>query len=132
DESEGDPYLSLSYDFTGGGVYVAATRELASPVNVNFLRAKVMFPGVAQLAVRVRDSSGQWLQFSVSRALAPGGLNEWQRVTIAMHSPTAFWDGAADGVVHQPITTVSFVVDSEGVGEVHLDHVEGLDTLDIA
>lgn len=132
DENQGDPHLRLSYDFTGGGVYVAATRELTSPVDVNFLRAKMMFPGVAQLAVRVRDTSGQWLQFSVSRALAPAGVNEWQRVAIALHSPTAFWDGAADGVIHQPITTLSFVVDSEGIGEVRLDQVEGLDSLDIA
>src|SRR5690606_820075 len=50
---------------------------------------------------------------------------------VPLRNPNSFWDGAADGELHQPVSAVSFVVDSEAVGEVQLDDVEGLDQLDV-
>lgn len=131
-ENGGNRHLTLHYDFTQGGVYVAATRQLAEPTAAALVRLRVKLPGRATLALRVRDATGQWLQFPVARAVAPIDASEWQRVVIALQAPNSYWDGAEDGQVHQPLTALSLAVDAEARGEVWVDDVEGLDALQLA
>ncbi len=116
----------LSADFTAGGNYVQARRNIAlDAVGLSF-QAKT--DDVTRLGLRMVDSTGQTHQQRF--ALTPGG--GWQEITVtdfAGGSGYLHFGGANDGVWHGPATSVGFVVDKGSVpsttltGRVRLDAV---------
>jgi hypothetical protein len=124
--------LSLTYDFSRGGLYVAALRSFP-PVTAVAIRLSARVPEDAVLGVRVRDATGQWLVYQVQRALAPLGGGAWFRTVVELGRTDSYWSGANDGIVHGAIDSLWVTVGSSGLqkqGSVAVDQIEVLDTLD--
>lgn len=63
------------------------------------------FPGL-----RVVDSTGQTLQFKMpARSLENWDGSRWQTTLTPIGSSTRFWGGAADGVLHPPVRSISIL-----------------------
>ena len=74
------------------------------------------------LRIRVKDSSGQNLQYNL------GLLNwyGWKQVIADLAMPASYWDGAEDGTVHWPASFSSIVIDTKarsfvGTGRIYVD-----------
>jgi len=127
--------LELAYDFSGGGLYVAATREFSPGLDVSLLRFNVKTPPAAKLGLRVQDATGQWLQFDVPRPLAPIDPDAWLKVTVDLTTADSHWSGTNDGVLHLPVAAVSFTAQASSAHateRVSLDELEGLASLELA
>jgi hypothetical protein len=107
-----DRALALDYDFREGGVYVAAVCELAEPRSFRYLRLRAVAPDAVHLRVRVRDDSGQWLQYRVERPLGALDPTVPFRSTLALADAESHWSGAADGHVHGAIHAVALCVEA--------------------
>src|SRR5687767_2635397 len=57
--------VSLSYDFSDGGRYVAIQRKLPTPLTVKAIRLDLRAPAETTVNVQVLDSTGQWLVYTV-------------------------------------------------------------------
>ncbi|HEX8790203.1 MAG TPA: hypothetical protein VF765_04575 [Polyangiaceae bacterium] len=123
---------ALSYDFSGGGNYVAMTLTLPAPLTATAIGYAAKAAGV-RTVLRVQDSSGQVLQYGVNRPLEGGGPDAWYQVAVDLTAPSTYWSGANDGVLHQPITAISLLADDSiqkgRVGVVGFDHVVAWDVL---
>ncbi len=108
-----DGSLRLQYDFAGGGAYVEARRAIDPPVALRGFRMRARIPAEAMLVVRVRDATGQEFQKS-----ANWGHADWQEIEVRLGGWAVNWGGAADGVVHQPITGLSVIADRVGLVDV--------------
>jgi hypothetical protein len=102
--------LHLGYDFTGGGAYVAAYCNLATPAFLKAVSFRVRKPAEAQITVRITDSAGQTFQ----KALFYRHAN-WQPAVCGMRDWTAHWGGPDDGVVRQPISTIGVLLEGQGL-----------------
>lgn len=127
--------VKLGYDFTLGGVYVAATRAFEPGLDVSVLRMKVRLPAAAKLGLRVQDATGQWLQFDVARPLAPIDPAAWFTTTVDLTSADSHWSGTDDGVLHRPLAAISLLAeasDAHPADAVLIDDLEGLSALEVA
>jgi hypothetical protein len=123
---------ALAYDFTGGGNYVAMTLTLPTPLNVTALGYSARASGV-HTVLRVVDSKGQTFQYDVNRPLEAAGPAAWYAEIVDLTAPTSFYGGPDDGVLHQPVTTVSLLagdaLQSGLAGVAGFDSVVAWDTL---
>jgi MYXO-CTERM domain-containing protein len=130
--ANGSEALKLAYDFSAGGLYVAATRTFSPGLDIAILRLTAQVPAAASLAVRVQDATGQWLQYTVARPLAPIDPKAWFKSSIDLTSPASHWSGTNDGVLHRPIGAVSLLAQAttaHPADAVQIDGMEGLDAL---
>lgn len=122
----------LSYDFSGGGNYVAMTLTLPAALTATAIGYAAKAAGV-RTVLRVVDTSGQTLQYSVNRPLEGAGPDAWYRVVVDLTAPADHWGGSNDGVVHQPITALSLLADDSiqqgRVGVAGFDDVVAWDVL---
>lgn len=128
----GSEALKLGYDFSKGGLYVAATRTFAPGLDISILRLKAQLPAAATLGLRVQDATGQWLQYTVERPLAPIDPAAWFKSSIDLTSPDSHWSGTNDGVLHRPIGAVSLIAQASTThptDAIVIDDMEGLDAL---
>ena len=84
--------LDCTYHFVGanGMNYIEFRKSVSIPIDARQLRFWVHADGSGHvLRVRVRDRSGQMLQYTV------GNLNwqGWRQVTVNLEEPNGFWDG---------------------------------------
>lgn len=116
----GDWGGALSFDFTGGGNYVAAILRLDDAPDVAVVRLSVRKPPKNRLTFRYTDQTGQTLQKAFH---APD--DRWADVTIPLAGWTGHWGGADDGVIHGPPKLIAFLVENTGRsrGQVLLDDV---------
>src|SRR5690349_15703635 len=94
--------LRLTYDLRGGGPYVAAARgtpAVTAPVLWLTLRSS---PGM-RINVRVRDDTGQVLEYNLVRPITAIDPGQWYRQAIDLAYPSSHWGGRNDGVVHGSI-----------------------------
>ncbi len=123
---------ALSYDFSGGGNYVAMSLTLQTPLTATAIGYAAKVAGV-RTVLRVVDTGGQTLQYSVNRPLEGGGPDAWYQVVVDLNAPADHWGGANDGVVHQPITALSLLADDSiqqgRVGVAGFDDVVAWDVL---
>lgn len=127
--------LTIAYDFSKGGIYVAADRALATPAKATLLRFYARVPADAALSVRIRDATGQWLVYDVQRPLAPLDENAQFRTTVELGHSDTHWSGANDGTVHGAIDSISFTIEASGAqkqGSVLIDQIETMDSLEAA
>ncbi|MCC6487014.1 MAG: beta-galactosidase [Candidatus Hydrogenedentes bacterium] len=110
--TQADGTLSLAYDFTGGGNYVAAFCDLAKPVHVGRVSFRARKTAEARLTVRVTDSAGQTFQKSVIFA-----HDQWQRLSFDMRNWAMHFGGADDGTLRQPIASIGILVENEGLAD---------------
>lgn len=112
----GQASYRLTADFTGGGAYVGAWREVKDllALDVTALRVWVKADGVKELGVRLTDTTGQCHQSK--RTLKPGP--EWQEIVLPFAELVGgeHWGGANDGQWHGPLTGFGFHIGSSAVG----------------
>lgn len=106
-DGKGANGLRLSADFTGGGSYAAAVRELdgEKATAVKRVSFKIRTENVTTYTLRVVDATGQNLQRRPMQ-VADG---EWQEVVIddATFAKNEHYKGANDGKIHQPIKSIA-------------------------
>ncbi len=99
----------LQYDLNAGGEYVSAQREISPTLNVKgaviTLRVK-QEPGVL-LFLRVRDQSGQTLQYNAPRSIESTDPGRWSWTTVALESASEYWGGANTGVVNGAVNRIT-------------------------
>jgi hypothetical protein len=117
---------ALAYDFSGGGSYVAMTLTLTTPLTITALGFSAKISG-ERTTLRVVDSTGQNLQYSVNRPLEATGVDDWYSAVVDLTTPTEVFGGAADGTLHQPIKAVSLLA-GDGL-QTKLVGVAGFDTI---
>lgn len=96
-------------DYNTCGHYVIANLELThslavSPTAVLGFWAKTS-PEI-QIRVRVRDTSGQTLQYGTKRSLEAAMLDGWYYVRVPLNQPEAWWGGSGNGVFGGSIAAV--------------------------
>lgn len=99
----------LSYDFTGGGAYVAAYHAF-EPTEVSAITLSIKKPAEAEITLRVVDAGGQSLQKSLGF-----GADDWQKVEVLNSGWTGHWGGANDGVVHRGLRSFGVLVEGRSV-----------------
>ena len=123
----------LSYNFTAGGSYVSATHILAPGLTAQAVGFWVKAPAGIRAKLRVEDSSGQTLQYDLSRPLEASGASAWFRQVVDVATAGSHWGGANDGLVHQPLTAVTVLaadpLESGASGAIDFDDVVAIDTL---
>lgn len=122
------PVAVLSYNFSGGGRYVSAMSKAELKADVSELRFKVKAEQAERIAVRLRDSSGQYHQF----ALAYSSPGEWQTVRqplVGVKSPVHF-QGNNDGVIAFPVVEIHILINGSSretkIGELWISGVTAL------
>lgn len=110
--ADGDGVLCLAYDFTAGGAYVAAYRDLDKPDSIESLSFRLKNQQPHQITVRVFDSGGQVFQKSV--APDQGG---WQAFTCDMNRWTGHYGGPNDGVLRQPLTRIGILIENGALND---------------
>jgi hypothetical protein len=115
----------LSFDFTGGGNYVAAARQLDAPTacdGISFL-LKGYVPGMHGV-VRLVDETGQTHQVRFPMRNYGG---EFKQYRILTGGDDAFWGGANDGIFHGGLTALAILVDKgmnyHKTGSISFDNV---------
>jgi len=108
----GEPFLRLSADFSGGGIYVEMVRGVKAGPD-GLIRMKVRSKQEAKLRVRLIDSTGQCHQ---GQPLVFATDGEWQDVEIvpAMYGGGEHWGGADDGQWHEPLTKIAILLSNQG------------------
>ena len=137
---------SLIYDLSCGlnqwtlangricGRYVSMSLSLTSPITVGLGDIPTISADLrnvqasANASLRVVDSTGQTLQFSVPpRTLESSDGSKWQRVVVLVGSSTLFYGGANDGVLHSPIRSIAFMAGDTPslapIGSLDIDNV---------
>lgn len=94
------------------GRYVMMASALASPIDMPAANAVLAFDlrnpqGVVNPMIRILDSTGQTLQFSVrGRSLESSTGEQWQRVHLPISKSSNYFGGANDGVLRPPIRSI--------------------------
>ena len=101
---------SLTFDFTGGGNYVAAILKLKGAPDIKGVRLWLKNPSGNRITFRYTDSTGQTLQKTT--ALPPYG--GWAEIEFECWEWSGHWGGANDGVVHGPPAQIAFCVENSG------------------
>jgi hypothetical protein len=112
----GEGYMKLSADFSGGGNYIAMSKSLKSPLDIEELLITVKGSASA-FWLRLSDSTGQSFQqsFPIER-----NSQEWQKFSIREFGNPARKDishfgGANDGVWRGPVKHMAFILHSSNV-----------------
>jgi MYXO-CTERM domain-containing protein len=122
----------LEYDLTKGGHYVSASLTLGTPITAAAIAYWAKVPAGIHATLRVTDSSGQTLQYTVSRPLEAFDANAWFREVVALDAPSSHFGGPDDGVVHQPVKAVSLLAadpPEPSAGRIAFDDVVAIDVL---
>ncbi len=107
---KGKSAIKLSGDFTGGGAYVAAEKDLKElPADLSAIKAKVKSDNVTSVSIRLGDSSGQCHQRPGFKIQNDG---KWHDIII---KPDAIaggehWGGANDGKWHGPAMYLAIII----------------------
>jgi len=102
----------ISFSIGGSGHYVLAERAVTATTTASTLSLSIKAPAGLDISLRLVDSSGQTLVYSLPRSLESlSGQNSWIRYTVKLPSPSYYWGGAADGVPRFPISTVQVGVE---------------------
>ena len=99
----------LAYDFTGGGAYVSADFNLPAPLNGTAIGFWVRSTDGCWLSLRVRDVTGQVLQYELSRPLEAIDPNAWYQQIVELDAPNSYFGGADDGILHDGIAGLSIL-----------------------
>ena len=103
--------LSLTGNFTKGGVYVAAFHRFEKPLELQELRFRVKSNAV-QMAVRFDDAEGQTHQHFLPLS---GDSSVWQCIEVPVTgSFKHHWGGKNDGVLRGAIKRIDLVVSIGG------------------
>lgn len=108
-ETESD-HVTLHYDFTNGGNYVAAYCDLATPQHLQQLRFRLRKSPSATITVRVVDSAGQCFQ----KSLYFDDARE-REIAVNMRGWSGHWGGPNDGVMRPPMQSVGILVERQGL-----------------
>lgn len=107
----GRPAIKIAADFTKGGIYVAATRNLKNDDNnnVTVFRMKMKAAPASSFSVQVVDATGQCHQ---KKGLPLAGDGQWHDVVIKPESIAGgeHWGGANDGKWHGPVNALSIIL----------------------
>ena len=126
----------LAYDFTVGGAYVSARHTLPVALTAQAVAFWVKAPAGIRAKLRIEDSSGQTLQYDLSRPLEASDASAWFRQVVDVATASSHWGGANDGLVHQPLTAVTVLAADpleHGVaGAIDFDDVIAIDVLAVA
>lgn len=112
ESASGEQCVTLRYDFSGGGAYVAAYCELVAPKQLDRVHLLMNKPPEATITVRLVDASGQTFQKSVYYDQI--GFRE---LAFNMRGWSGFWGGPNDGVLRQPVHTIGILVEKQGLGK---------------
>jgi len=118
----------VTFDFTKGGNYVAAFTGVNVPEGYSEIRFRAKSDGTDRMAVRLRDSSGQYHQFGISYS----NKGDWQdfRVPLDGKKSPLYFHGAKDGRIYFPITQVWILINrptkEPKYGEVVFSEVKAL------
>lgn len=103
----------LSFDFSGGGAYVAAqTRidplllEEAKGEPFSALQLNLFRPEGTRFKIRLTDNSGQTFQKEIRSA-----PDEWSQISTTLDLWEVSWGGKNDGVFHGNPTAIALLVD---------------------
>ena len=103
--------VTLKYDFSGGGRYVAARFDLDNRPALRMLAFETLFKADVALSIRVCDATGQ----NLTRTLEGTPDGDWCRVRVSLEGHwDASWGGAKDKVLHQPVGRVEFLAERRG------------------
>lgn len=119
------------------GRYVAMSYRPVPPIDVApgdapTLELDLLNPqGVLHPGLRVKDASGQILQFQLrARPIENQDGKAWQRVQQFVGSSRQFFGGAADGVLHPPIKEITVLAGDTGLlyppGELQVSNIRYL------
>ncbi len=119
----------LSFDFRGGGNYVAAVRSFSPALGHKGVRFQVAgwVPGT-RIVARLTDETGQTFQkgLPISNETVQG----WLTYTVMAGEYEVYWGGAEDGVFHGGIAALALLVDKDlnyyKTGSIAFDDVEGV------
>lgn len=119
-------------DFTGGGAYVGAWRDLTKLPSRNFkeIRFWIKAPSLTGLGIRLADSTDQIHQKHIKVTPSP----DWQEVVLkpSQIAGGEHWGGSNDGVWHGPFKGLGINIgkgvfsDNLKKGDLWIDDVEGL------
>ncbi len=101
----------LTADFSKGGNYVSATYPLPIPGSAKAISFLARLDPGARVVVRVTDLTSQVLQYSLSRPLTALDQEQWFLRTFTLDVPSSHFGGANDGVLHQPIKQIAFLIE---------------------
>lgn len=103
--------LRLAGDFTAGGAYVAAHKEVGADLAgaVTKLRFQMQSDNLKSYGIRLIDGTGQCFQ-RTNQKFTPGA--EWKSMELvpASFSGAEHWGGANDGKWHDPLKAISITV----------------------
>ncbi|HBC85838.1 MAG TPA: hypothetical protein DCZ94_02675 [Lentisphaeria bacterium] len=111
---KGKSAIKLSGDFTGGGAYVSAEKDLKDlPSDISAIKMKIKSDNVTAVSVRLGDSTGQCHQRGGFKIQNDG---KWHDVII---KPDAIaggehWGGANDGKWHGPAAFLAINIGKGG------------------
>ena len=119
----------LSFDFTGGGNYVAALRTLEAPMACQGISFSLKgYVHGSRGVVRLVDETGQTHQTSFPLRPHAG---EWVAYIVLTGGDEAHWGGADDGVFHGGLAGLAILVDRgvdyHATGSVSFDNVWAVD-----
>ncbi|MEZ5300901.1 MAG: hypothetical protein R3F11_09655 [Verrucomicrobiales bacterium] len=102
-EDAGQPCLKLDGDFTGGGAYVAAIRNLGgiAAQETQAFRLRYKTPDAASVGIQIVDASGQTHQRRDYPLAADGAWHDLE-LDPAKIAGGEHWGGANDGKWHGP------------------------------
>lgn len=130
---DGKGSLKISADFSGGGAYVSAGRQLPPGTDARELRLWVKSDTAGHIGVRIGDSSDQCHQAPVALAKT----KEWQEVVLNFEKLAGreHWGGANDGKLHGPVKWFHLCVSKTTFGgapsgELWIDDVEAVLNVD--
>jgi hypothetical protein len=125
---DGKPSLKLEGDFTGGGGYVEAGRDIPD-VDIRNLSLWVKNPNSDHFTMRLNDASGQTHQINLKTEQS----TDWQLIDLPLERFFArrgqadavtsiakyeSWGGAKDGNWHGPAKAIYLLLGNEGANKV--------------
>lgn len=122
----------LSYDFSGGGAYVAMLRDVTDTSPGRTLAFWLRADARVQIVVRLTDSGDQTLQYDLGKPFEAVADGEWSRVVLSRSAtPNDHWGGANDGVAHGAVKNVAILVSRSDrapvAGAIDVDDVGWID-----
>src|SRR5208282_5802036 len=100
----------LTFDFSGGGNYVAAILKLNRAPDIKGVRLWLKNPSGSHITFRYTDATGQTLQ----KTTVLGPYGGWAEIEFECWQWSGHWGGANDGIVHGPPSQIAFCVDNSG------------------